>query len=118
GTSPGLGFDTSGSFAIAGLTASTPQDQALSFNWDRVNSQYEIGGALQLQFNDNSLLANFGSSTAPGIVIQNGQLQSLAGYITGNIAIAGVSLSTQGITVNYDHDKAQFEMYGDLTLQV
>src|SRR5262249_48164999 len=118
GTVTELGFDISGSFTIFSLTVSTVQGQPLSFNYNLQQDQYEIAGGLQLEFSDNFILADFGSSSAPGIIIAAGQLTQLSGTVSGTIELAKATISSQGLTVCYNRDQDQFEMYGGLAVQV
>src|SRR5262249_23583969 len=99
-------------------TVSTVQGQPLSFNYNLQQDQYEIAGGLQLEFSDNFILADFGSSSAPGIIIADGQLTQLSGTVSGTIELAKATISSQGLTVCYNRDQDQFEMYGGLAVQV
>ena len=111
-----LGFSIQESFSIYGLKVSTAGGLPISFNWNREQDQFECSGGLQFEFSGNTILVNFSNQGAPGIVISDGHLTTLNGYVAGSITIAGATLSTQGISVQYGN--GQWEVYGDLTLQV
>src|SRR5262249_53134849 len=64
-----FGFDVTGSFSFHGLTVSVlgGSSQKFSFQYDTNLKQFELGGGLQLEFHGNTLTADFGQQTAPGI---------------------------------------------------
>jgi hypothetical protein len=119
-----FGFDVKGTFQIFDLTVSTvgSSGQPFTFQYNKDNQQYELSGGLELDFNDNEIIADFGTINTPGILIQDGQLTHLSTTLTGSFTLAGAKITSNGLTFQYDraHDQvpAQFEMYGDLTLTV
>jgi hypothetical protein len=115
-----FGFDVSASCQIFGLTVSTvgSSGQPFTFEYNLATQEFELSGGLNLQFNGDTVTADFGTAAQPGIVIQNGQLTHLNATVSGNLTLFGASISSPGLTFQYDRVSDQFEMYGGLKLSI
>ena len=120
-------FNLGGSFQIAGLTVSTVANNPFFFQYKLPTGTdptkyFQLGGGLQLQFNGNTVAADFGTEAAPGIIISGGQLQTLQATFSADLTIFGAKLTTDpapaGLTFVYNRANDQYEMYGGLTLAV
>ena len=118
----GGGFTIAGSFQILGLEVSSSSSQPISFQYDRQHDQFEVGGALTITFDTQTITLNLGSSTGQGagIVIKDGVLQQFDGYIAGSITLFGVQITSTGLTFQYqaaaDGNPSQFELFGTLSI--
>src|SRR5262249_8390955 len=63
-----FGFEASGSFTIFGLTVKVAggSNQPFAFQYDTAQKQFELSGGLELDFNTNKIIADFGTLSAPG----------------------------------------------------
>ena len=120
-----FGFDAKGSFTFHGLTVSIlgGSGQGFSFQYDFEQKQFELGGGLQLQFNGDTLIADFGSQTAPGIIIKDSQAQTLDASIIITMQrtkrLPAYHLLPPAPTACrsiYDQDMDEFEITGGLQL--
>ena len=88
-------FNVTGSFTLfETLTVSTLSNNPLFFQYKLPTESdptkyFQIGGGLQLQFNSQTIAADFGTEAAPGIIISNGKLQSLNATFSEDLSIAG-----------------------------
>jgi hypothetical protein len=71
----------------------------------------DISGAADFALKGNTVSISLGDSSNPGIVIQDGQLQSLTASVTADIHLFGMTLAAKDLTVSYSGD--QVSVYGD-----
>ena len=100
-------------FTLFGVTI---QPTNLTFSYDAAHSQYEIYGTLAVLSSSQSITANLGTASNPGLVIQNGTVQNVNFGVTANLTLFGVTIQPNGLTFVYDAKTSQYEMYGSLTV--
>src|SRR5262249_1932043 len=119
-----FGFDFTGSFSILGLTVSAVggSGQGFSFQYDTTQQQFELGGGLKVDFQGKQQITfDFGTQTAPGIIIKDGQVQSFNGSVIGSLSGFGASLSTtgdNGLQVQWVRATNELEITGGLALTI
>jgi len=114
-----------GCLALSGLTA-TVANATIAYQAATGNAPSSLGlsGSLALGFgsqaaNDqnNIVVALNRVGNTPGLLIQNGALESLDASFSGNISLFGCTLSVPGsdaITIDYNRAQDQFEFSGSL----
>ncbi len=119
-----FGFGFTGSFTFLGLTVSAVggSGQGFSFQYDTAQQQFEIGGGLQVDFEGKQQITfDFGSQTAPGIIIKGGQVQSFNGSVIGMLQGFGATLTTvgdDGLQVQWVKATNEVDVSGGLQLKV
>jgi hypothetical protein len=96
-----LDVTLSGGLSVAGLSLNTDN---VEFIYDEALAQFEIEqGTVSVAGSNGgpSFTATFGSSNQPGLVVQGGVLRSAELTITSDISVAGLTLSMNGLTLNY-----------------
>ena len=104
-------------FSDAGLSFSTTNVQV---QYDSATNAFDLSGSAMLTVARNKLTLNLGSPTAPGLVIANDALQSLDAAVTGDIAIAGLTITATGLTIKYDSTTSttDFTITGDASFML
>ena len=113
GSLTNLNMGVTANFTLFGVTIKPTN---LTFSYDAAHSQYEIYGSLAVLASSQSITADLGTATTPGLVIQNGVVQNVNFGVTANISLFGVTIQPTGLTFVYDAKKSQYAMYGSLTV--
>jgi hypothetical protein len=71
----------------------------------------DISGGADFALKGNTVSISLGDSSNPGVVVQNGVLQSLTASVTADIHLFGMTLAAKNLTVSYVGD--QVSVYGD-----
>ena len=87
------------SFTEAGLTFTATD---LQVTYAASNNEFELSGSATLAAADNTIDLTLGSPSAPGLVIQNGSLESLDATVTGSFAYSDLTITAQDLTINAD----------------
>jgi len=122
-SNPGLQI-TNGSFdqVSMGISANfvmkslTVQPNGLSFEWDNVNSVFEIYGAASVSFDNESMTVGLGDADNAGIQITNGALTKLGFEVTADFNLKNLSFSPDAFTFEWDSSSDKIEMYGGATV--
>ncbi|MFM7129141.1 MAG: LamG domain-containing protein, partial [bacterium] len=112
-------------FSVAGLTFAKSN---LKINYSDSDKTLTMSGTAGVNLYIQSFTATLGGTytkpdgttgTSAGLVVKNGQLDSLDFTITDNVGLAGVSLGSARLYVSYDGPNKTFDLIGtaDMTLQ-
>jgi hypothetical protein len=85
-------------FTKGGLSVTT---QNLLVHYVAANNEFDVSGQASVSVADNTLSVTLGSSTAPGLVIVNGDLQSLDASVTSDVKVAGLTFHTEDLAFHY-----------------
>jgi len=100
-------------FNIMGLDIAVDQ---LTVAYDSANGDFTLDGSVGVSTSSFNLSATFGDigsgGTDHGIVIQNGELQSLYIVANGGFTLGGLSLQATAATIGYDADTNELELSG------
>ncbi len=80
--------------------------------------EFELFGGVSVQTSFVNFDTTLGTEQAPGIVIVNGQLQSLNVTVDGGFSLFGLDMAANGLTIQYDGSAGQLELSGGLTLEL
>ncbi len=107
-------------FTKDGLTISVSN---LDFHNDQANNEFDISGQASITISGNTLSLTLGNTTTPGLVIQNGDLQSLLATVTppkGHtdtpFKIGGMTFALNSATFSYDQATSSFGIGADATV--
>ena len=64
-------------------------------------NNYDISGTASFAFDSNTVTITLGTTANPGLVIDNGALESLDASVTSNISLFGLTIMTNALTVDY-----------------
>ncbi len=84
------------SFTEAGLDFTATN---LQVTYSSANNTFDLSGGATLKAAGNTLGLTLGSASAPGLVIENGALESLDATVNSNITLGGLTFTTQDLTV-------------------
>ncbi|WP_161604708.1 FG-GAP-like repeat-containing protein [Roseiconus nitratireducens] len=117
----GITFGISGSFNLFAATLKTSDTNPLTFEYNFSEERYELTGGLTLLVDGNTVDMNLGYETEPdlpGIVIEQGVVQTINAIVTTDFEFFGVEFTTTpgGITFQYDRDSEQYVMFGGMQL--
>ncbi|MFM7127801.1 MAG: beta strand repeat-containing protein, partial [bacterium] len=105
------------SFTVAGLVINV-DDMAMVYN----SSQFEMYGTVTVNTTDVNFQGIIGQPTASppvyGLVIDNGNLESLAITINSNVSFSDLSMQAQGLSFNYDSSPESFSLYGNVSISI
>ena len=129
GTVKQVNVGVSGSFVLFGLTITpggTDGNNPFTFNYDANTSEYEIFGDISVTSPDQTinLTADLGTQSQPGLVILNGTVTQVNIDVSGSFSLFGVTITPGGtdgsnpFTFEYDASESEYEIFGDLTVQV
>ena len=81
------------------------------FEYDRANDHYEIyGGPVDLLIAKDSIEGSLGTSDDPGLVIDDGTLESINLTLTSGGKLLGFELLSDGIDLQWTRSSDQFEL--------
>ncbi len=110
------------SFTKDGLTVTV---QNLDVHTDQTNNALDISGQASVTVGGNTLSLMLGNTTMPGLVIQNGDIESLLATVTppkGNsdtpFKIGGLTFELNSATFSYDQATSSFGIGADATVTV
>ena len=120
-----LNMSVDSDFSVAGLTFARSH---LRLNYSDSEKSFTMSGTATVNLYIQSFTATLGgnytksdgtTATSSGLVIRNGQLDSLDFSITDTVGLAGVSLGSATLYVSYDGPKKTFDLNGtaDMTLK-
>ncbi|MFY0629230.1 MAG: hypothetical protein JXR05_02545 [Flavobacteriaceae bacterium] len=107
-----LSFSVSGDFNLEGIEV-TPE--TVTFEWDTANNQFEMYGAIKSKIEGNTIDLLLGDSSSPGLVIQNGEVQSIEMSVTADFDFKSITFSPDDLAFVYNKSDDLYEMYGSLT---
>ena len=123
---PGIDIDANGNLksldaAIdADITVAGLEIKATGLGVEYEAGNFAIYGGASITFSGNTVGVQLGDMANPGLVIADGQLQSLTASVTAAINIDGIMLSANGLTVAYTPATASagelIEIYGDVSV--
>ncbi|WP_152286042.1 hypothetical protein [Flavicella marina] len=106
-------FDINNDFQFKDLTISP---DTFGFEWDKTNQQFEMFGTIDSSIESNDISLSLGDADSPGIIIQNGIVESIDMRVTSNFDLYDLTLNPNDLTFSYNKSSDQFEMYGNLTV--
>ena len=115
GSITSLNMSLTTDFTIDGLTIS-PDNLTLAYS--SADDEYQAFGNIEVDLDGNTVNGALGDAGSSGFVIDGGSLTSFNIDISGNIDLKGISLTSDGITFDYDSGNAHFEMYGSATTTI
>jgi pimeloyl-ACP methyl ester carboxylesterase len=86
------------------------------FDYDATANRYAITGGAALAFGGQSISVDLGDSDTDGLVLVNGQLQSLDMKVSADFDLKGLRFGVRDLTISYDRLASRFAMSGDLFL--
>ncbi len=105
----GVNAAVSGDFNVAGLHV---HSDGLRLAYAAPGT-FSVSGGADFALKGNTVSISLGDSSNPGLVIQDGQLQSLTASVTADIHLYGMTLTTKDLTVSYVPAQDQVTVYGD-----
>ncbi|QVL33844.1 DUF4214 domain-containing protein [Telmatocola sphagniphila] len=112
-----LGAQLTGKFTVGNLTINV---ESLTLEYDVPSDTITIDGTANATFKAASqtikVELQLGEGTTPGIVLQNGQLQSLEASITSDFSLFGVKVHIKDAGVEYDSTNSSFGIFGTVIL--
>jgi hypothetical protein len=113
-------ISSSSGFEIGGCTF-TPQ--SLSVSYVMATATLGVSGSATFTWNTvknapapASVQISLGDEQDPGILIQNGQIQSLNGSVTANFNFAGLTVAFDGLGVKYVKSTQDLDVYGSASI--
>lgn len=88
----------------------------LTFVYNLSDQLYELYGGATISFDGNDIDLVLGDEDDPGIVIENGSLQSINASITADFEIFDLGFSPDGLTFVYNSDDDLYEFYGSASV--
>jgi len=115
GSITSLNMSLTTDFTIDGLTISPDN---LTLEYSSADDEYQASGNIDVTLDGNTITGTLGDSENPGFIIDGGNLTSFNIDLSGNIDLKGISLTSDGITFEYDAANVHFEMYGSATTTI
>ncbi len=78
------------------------------------SSLFEFYGDIKLNIGGESIAANFGTSSDPGLKIDNGSLTHFNIGVTGNIKIGALDAAAKNLTCEYDKSSSKYYLSGEV----
>src|SRR5262249_23483197 len=114
----GVDASLNGTFTTHGLTVAA---KSLTVSYTSANNEFDLFGGLTASATGLSFDGTFGNAGAsppvPGLVVQNGALQSLDIKVNNSISLSGLTLNATGVDFAYNHSADEFEIVSG-TVQV
>lgn len=115
GTLTNINFGVTADFDMKGITISP---DALTFQYDEANTQYEMFGSVSVKFDGEEIDANMGDEDNPGLVFKNNVVTHVNFGLTAEFGVKGLSVSPTDLTFQYDADSDHFEMFGSISFKI
>lgn len=115
GTLTNINFGVTADFDMKGITISP---DALTFQYDEANTQYEMFGSVSVKFDGEEIDANMGDEENPGLVFKNNVVTHVNFGLTAEFGVKGLSVSPTDLTFQYDADGDHFEMFGSISFKI
>lgn len=87
--------------------------QGLTFQWDSSSDEFEMFGNLELTFDSETILANLGSASDPGLAISGGVVQKVNFGLRASFEIKDLLFRHENLNFHWDKAADRFEIYGD-----
>ncbi len=88
----------------------------LTFSYNNVSDQFLTYGAMKLLLRKDTIYAALGNATNPGMSVNSGSISSFAASITANFKIDSLTLDPDTLTLTYQRDSSEFDIYGNLKM--
>lgn len=113
-----LRFDVTASFTLFAAAFDLSSENQLSLQYSFSKAEYEGTGDVTLKVDGNSIDMTLGDSTNPGIVIQQGIVESVSADVAADFSFFGVDFETTqgGVIFQYDRTDEQYVMWGGMKL--
>lgn len=102
----------SADFKLKGLTIEV-RDVTIIYN----SNKYEFYGDIKLNFEGESVEANFGNAENPGLLVVDGKITHFYIGITGNIKLGSLTASAYNLACEYEGDKKRYYLSGKIKLE-
>lgn len=102
-------------FTLGGLQLTT---QNLHPHLNLANNEFDLSGSASATVAGQTLGVTFGTDAAPGLVIVNGDVQSLTASLTSDLHIAGLTFKTEDLGVHYAASDPNVTITGKASLAV
>ena len=110
-----INFGLTGNFKVKSVTISPIN---LTFMYNRDSTKYEIFGNCKVMVETDTIEANLGNSSLPGLTIKNGKIQNINFGLTGNFKVKSVTISPNNLTFLYNRNSTKYEIFGDCKVLV
>ena len=92
--------------------------KGLNFYYNKPKEQYEMYGELDVTFDNESIFANLGDITLPGLEYKNSRIQKIDIGVTSDFKLKELEIKPTDLTFIYDKSERRYEMYGDISFKV
>ena len=106
---------SSDTLSVGGLSFSIDDFRVIYDSTGGSNLVAVTGGAT-FAVAGSTISVSFGGGDTDGLVLVNGQLQSLTMSVTADIDLKGLNFGTRNLTIGYDRVAGRFAMHGDIFL--
>jgi hypothetical protein len=113
-----LAAGVTGGFNVAGLSIAADN---LGFDYNAAANDFSLYGAASLATADgalNTLTGTLGTIDNPGLVIADGQLQSLDVAVSGGFDLFGLETTAESLTIDYSTSRHQLELSGGVGVRL
>jgi pimeloyl-ACP methyl ester carboxylesterase len=95
----------------------------LTIGYDRLAGRFVMSGDLFLSTGGasptlNRLTASLGNASSPGLVIVNGELESMNIAVSGSFNLFGVTLTAESLSVQYSRSTGILQLQGGVAVQL
>ncbi|MCE7990847.1 MAG: hypothetical protein HEP71_02660 [Roseivirga sp.] len=111
GSVKSLDFSITEDFELDGLTINTTD---VGVAWDSSNGYFNFYGDIQLVLGGDSVDADMGTSSNPGMQFRNGTLYSFNVTVNSDFMLGNLEVTTQNVNVQYSNSK--FEISGTVEI--
>lgn len=116
GTVQEISGTLSGSFTVGGVEISATG----TLNYLPADKELRITGAASFAFNTTTgpvnVDINLGHGGTPGLVIKDGQIQSIQASLTTDFTLFGLEIDIQTAGFSYDRAKQEYGIFGTVTI--
>lgn len=107
-------MSVSGNFTFKNITI-TPLDLTFSHT---SNNEFKMYGTLITAFDSETIHADFGTDSSPGVLYENGVVEQMNFNVTTDFTMKGIEFNPQSFGFDYDKSNDQFEMYGTIKSKI
>jgi len=102
---------SSESLEFGGVTFTNP---TLDLSYQAAGQQLAIIGGATIEVAGSRIGVHLGGNDTDGLVLENGQLQSLTMSVEADFDLKGLHFGVHDLTIGYDRGASRFLMYGSL----
>ena len=110
-----LNLGVTANFSLFDLQCNV-QDLTFQYQTTNGNTDYILYGGLTLAVSGNTFSATLGTSTNPGLIIQNGVVEQINMSISGSFQISGFGFEIDDAGLDYTATNDEYLIFGTFTL--